>query len=42
MLKFTHFMTLWSVRKKSAFYKIAAQPFEAGDFLSIFLRFWAF
>ena len=26
----------------SAFLKLAAQEFETGDFLNIFLRFWSF
>ena len=28
--------------KKTVLLKIAAQTFEAGDFLNIFLRFWGF
>ena len=31
-----------SNKKNSAFLKIAAMTFEAGDFLNIFLRFWVF
>ena len=32
-------MTFKELYKKSAFVKIAAEAFEAGDFLNIFLRF---
>ena len=35
-------MKLLKRYEKSAFLKIAAQAFEAGDFLNIFLRFWGF
>ena len=31
-----------SNKKNSAFLKIVAKTFEAGDFLNIFVRFWAF
>ena len=33
---------LKSLQEKSAFLKISAQAFEAGDFLNIFLRFSGF
>ena len=41
MPKFTQitFKELW---EKSFSLKTAAQSFEAGDFLNIFLRFWSF
>ena len=45
MIKFTNllsFVTFKELQEKSAFLKIAAQAFEAGDFLNIFLRFWGF
>ena len=31
-----------SNKKNSVFLKIVAKTFEAGDFLNIFVRFWAF
>ena len=37
-----YFVTFKELQQKSAFLKIKAQAFEAGDFLSIFLRFWGF
>ena len=42
MLKLTQIVTFKQLYEKSAFLKIAAQTFEVGDFLNIFLRFWGF
>ena len=42
MLKCTQFVTFKELYEKSAFLKIAAHTFEAGDFLNIFLRHWSF
>ena len=43
MLKFTpNSVTFKKLKQKSAFLKISAQVFEAGDFLNIFLRFSGF
>ena len=42
MLKFTELYQFKGLYKKSVLLKIAAQAFEAGNFLSIFLRFWGF
>ena len=39
MLKFTQFVTFKELWEKSAFLKIAAEAFEAEDFLNIFLSF---
>ena len=39
LLNFVTFKELW---EKSVFLKIAAQTFDAGDFLNIFLRFLGF
>ena len=36
------FVTFKELLEKSVLLKIATQTFEAGDFLNIFLRFWAF
>ena len=33
---------LYGVQEKISDFKNAAQAFEAGDFLTIFLRFWGF
>ena len=40
MLKCTNFATPKELKEKLAFLKSVAQAFEAGDFLSILLRFW--
>ena len=37
-----NFVTFKELQEKSAFLKIAAQAFEAGDFLNIFFRFFGF
>ena len=37
-----NFVTFKEVQEKSAFLKIAAPAFEAGDFADIFLRFLGF
>ena len=37
-----NFVTLKEFQEKSMFLRIAAQESEAGDFLSIFLKFWGF
>ena len=37
---FLNFVTSKELYKKSTFLKIARQPFEAGDSLNIFLRFF--
>ena len=37
-----NFVTLKEFSEKSMFLKIAAQEFEVGDFLNIFLKFWSF
>ena len=37
-----NFVTFKEVSEKSLLLKIAAQAFEAGDFLNIFLRFLGF
>ena len=37
-----NFVTFKGLSEKSAFLKTAAQAFEAGDFLNIFIRFWGF
>ena len=42
MLKLLNFVTFKELQEKSAFLKIPAQAYEAGDFLNIFLRFWGF
>ena len=43
MLKFTpNSVTFKKLKQKSAFLKISAQAFEAGDFLNIFFWFWGF
>ena len=42
MLKLTQFCNFQKDKKKSAFLKIAAEGFEAGDFLNIFFKFWSF
>ena len=42
MLKFTQFCNFCRAQGKSDFLKIAAQTFDAGYFLNIFLRFRAF
>ena len=39
MLKFTQFVTFKDLQLKSAFLKITAKEFEAGDFPNIFLTF---
>ena len=39
MLNLLNFKEFWV---KSPFFKIAAQTYEAGDVLNIFLRFWGF
>ena len=36
------FVTFKELLEKSVLLKIATQAFEAGGFLNIFLRFWAF
>ena len=41
MLKCTNFATPKELKEKLAFLKSVAQAFEAGDFLSILLRFWS-
>ena len=40
--KLLNFVTLKQLDEKSAFLKTAAQQFDAGDFLNIFLRIWGF
>ena len=42
MLNLLDFVTFKELKEKFMFLKIAAQTFEAGDFLNIFLRFWCF
>ena len=42
MIRFTKFSAFKEPKEKSTFLKIAAQAFEAGNFLNIFLRFWVF
>ena len=42
MLKCFNFVTFKELKEVLMFLKIADQAFEAGDFLNIFLRFWAF
>ena len=40
MLKFNlNFVTFTELQEKSTFFKIAAQAFEVGNFLNIFLKF---
>ena len=42
MLKYAQFYYFYRALKKRVFLKIAAKAFKAGDFLTIFSRFWDF